>query len=70
MKINTNREVEIFDQAYRLGFQAGQLDWWRHTIEGHQRVGAEMAGHRIAVIRGNISPAEYVRYEGESQEEG
>lgn len=32
MRINTNREVEIFDQAYRLGFRAGQLDWRAYII--------------------------------------
>lgn len=59
MKIHTDREIEIFDSAYKLGFHAGQLDWRKHMIAGSHCVHAATAGERIAVLRGNIGLEEY-----------
>lgn len=59
MRINTNREVEIFDNAYRLGFQAGQIGWRRYMIAKSMYLLASGAGALIAVKRGNISLEEY-----------
>ena len=36
-------------------------------IEGNQRIEAEVAGHNIAVTRGNISLEEYTQLEKENQ---
>lgn len=59
MKTLTNREVEIFDFGYNLGFRAGQLNWRKQMIAGSHRVHAAAAGERIAVLRDNIGLEEY-----------
>ena len=59
MKIHTDREIEIFDAAYKLGFHAGQLDWRKHMIADSQRRLASIGGEQIATRRGNISLEEY-----------
>ena len=55
----TNREVEIFDSGYNLGFRAGQLSWRKQMIAENQYILASAAGTRIAVGRGNIDLDEY-----------
>ena len=57
----TDDEIMGFDQGYRLGFWAGQLEQRRYSIACLQRDNAVIAGHNIAVTRGNISLEEYRR---------
>jgi len=61
MRIITDHELELYDWAYRTGFRAGQLAWRRKMIADHQCMHGELAGHRIAVTRGNISVEEYAQ---------
>ena len=59
MDLENNREVEIFDGAYKLGFHAGQLAWKKELIADYQQMMASLGGEWIAVKRGNISLEEY-----------
>ena len=59
MEILTNREVEVFDSGYKLGFHAGQLAWRKRMTADSQRRLASIGGEQIATRRGNISLEEY-----------
>jgi len=61
MTIDNDREVKVFDHAYRLGFRAGQLDWRRQMIANAQRTEAYMGGVQIALFRNNLDVEEYTR---------
>lgn len=58
-----NEEIIAFDQGYRLGFRAGELNWRKHLIAENQCIQAEMAGIRISITRGNVSLEEFQQCE-------
>lgn len=53
MKILTDRDMEIFDKAYNLGFYAGELAMRRRALVVTYRHEAIAAGIRISITRGN-----------------
>ncbi len=59
MKIHTDREMKIYNIAYKLGFWAGQLAWRQYAIDDSYFIRASSIGAQIAVRRGNISLEEY-----------